>query len=1063
MRFALLIPLLATTLIAAPEAVRLDFGNLATPVQTGWTGWTPRGRDGFGPIRQKVEPTSFAPDGFQITLGPKRAIGIRSGKPKNSPRNALAMDSFFTPAQTPLTIGLAGLPKGEFRVVLWLNDARGYDWPPVTVLVNDDQGQERVAAKDVPQGNTGDASQAGRADFAVFSDGTKPIHIATRIPVEPGRKQYVFACGLEILAADSAFRASLPTPPDGADELAPGPVRLTWTPAREVTTQRLFLGRKPEALKLVATNPKDNRWRLDETAFGDVYFWRVDTEQDGKTTPGTVWRFAMETGQATSPAPVDAAQPVPAQTVLRWRLPRGAQRADLWLGTDAAKLGKGPKGFAGESWSPPGLNRDTTYFWRVDCHHGEALVAGPVWTFRTDTGGARNAIPADGELDVSADTLLRWTPGGQDAKPTLRVGSDPDHLQPVQGKVGNGIHQLPLRFGQRLFWRVDETYGDETVTGPVWQFTVGDRYLVEDFENYTTTNRLSDTWLDNRADPPSGPLCALTEDGLNALRIQPRGTAATVRRSFAAPRNWASCGANRLTARVSGPVTLVVSDAADKTATAELVPKDGLATLPLADLAGVDLAAVSGLAFQTSAPVVIDDIQLVGPASSTVPKPTLGDFGTIRGAPQPPTAPPTPVRELRADVCVVGGGSGGIGAAVAAARAGATVLLVERESILGGTSTAGYVINWEPGPGCAIAREIVNRLTEYENGRIITRAKDYEGTLTRASSGRVEYEIEPFHEVAMAMLCETGRARVLLQTTFVLAAADRDRKRVRWIDAVRNGERYRIRAREFVDCTGSGFLCQTVGCEAMLGADPKSRFDEPSAPAEPHEILNAIELCYRIRKSPHPVRQPLPEGRKSRRGGAGWPLPSGDMFINTCGGLAPGWLLMELGYEGARKELKLRVQQHWHWMQKDRYPEYEFDSYAPMLAIRESHRILGEYVLREQDVLTLVSQSPHPDIVAIADHPLDTHGAKGGLGKVAAPYGIPYRCLVPKGPWRNLLVACRGASFSHIAASSCRLSRTIMALGHAAGLAAADSARCGVDVVNVDIPGIQAQLNMPPK
>jgi hypothetical protein len=114
-------------------------------------------------------------------------------------------------------------------------------------------------------------------------------------------------------------------------------------------------------------------------------------------------------------------------------------------------------------------------------------------------------------------------------------------------------------------------------------------------------------------------------------------------------------------------------------------------------------------------------------------------------------------------------------------------------------------------------------------------------------------------------------------------------------------------------------------------------------------------------------------------------------------------------------------------------------------------------------VLTLVSQSPHPDIVAIADHPLDTHGAKGGLGKVAAPYGIPYRCLVPKGPWRNLLVACRGASFSHIAASSCRLSRTIMALGHAAGLAAADSARCGVDVVNVDIPGIQAQLNMPPK
>ena len=56
--------------------------------------------------------------------------------------------------------------------------------------------------------------------------------------------------------------------------------------------------------------------------------------------------------------------------------------------------------------------------------------------------------------------------------------------------------------------------------------------------------------------------------------------------------------------------------------------------------------------------------------------------------------------------------------------------------------------------------------------------------------------------------------------------------------------------------------------------------------------------------------------------------------------------------------------------------------------------------------------------------------------EVREPYGIPYRCLLPKGV-DNLLVACRGASFSSIAASSCRLSRTMMALGHAAGTACA--------------------------
>jgi len=52
---------------------------------------------------------------------------------------------------------------------------------------------------------------------------------------------------------------------------------------------------------------------------------------------------------------------------------------------------------------------------------------------------------------------------------------------------------------------------------------------------------------------------------------------------------------------------------------------------------------------------------------------------------------------LTTQVCVIGGGSGGIGAALAAARAGAQVVLIEKRNALGGTSTLGYVNNWEPG------------------------------------------------------------------------------------------------------------------------------------------------------------------------------------------------------------------------------------------------------------------------------------------------------------------------------------------------------------------------------
>lgn len=1058
LRFLPVVLALVSLLGRAAPVARFDFGTISTAVQPGWTAWAERG-DGFGPVRREVPPGDLVPNGCVVELGPAKALGCRSAKPAADPRAALVSDSFFARAETPPTVAISGLPKGEFRVVLWFNDARGFEWPPVTVLLDDAAGQEQVAAADVPQGSTGDSAKAGRADFLVRTDGENPVRIATRIPVVPGTRQYVFLCGLEILDAASFSRASLPVPEQGTRNLPRRPLRLSWLSAGNAAAQTLLLGDSPENLAPVAENPRGNTWLLAEPRFGSRYFWRVDAVLAGASVPGEMWEFAIESGQATRPLPLPETTAVSTRPTLRWRLPPGAKTADLWLGTAPDQLTKQAGNLAATAWSPGDLLRDTRYFWRIDTNHDGEVVPGALWQFQTAKGGARLPLPTDGETGVDADTALRWTPSGGDAVPTLWVGDSPDRLQAVSGTVANGWHRLPLPLGKTQFWRVDERYGEELVTGPLWRFTVGQRLRIDDFEDYTTTQRVSGIWLDGRADPANGARVALSEDGLHALVIQGRGE---VRRTFAEPRDWQSPGADTLRARLAGPLQIALVDADGKEAAAELLPTDGVASIPLAAFANVDLGRITGVVLRRTAgagTLWIDDLELTGPVAPSEPE--IGELAAIRGAPAPPEAAPGSVRELRADVCVVGGGSGGIGAAVAAARAGATVLLVEREAKLGGTSTMAYVQNWEPGPGCPLAREIADRLARYADGRIITRATDYEGTLSRAAHGRVGFEIEPFHEVVLAMLRETGRGRVLLGTTFVRAAADRDQRRVEWIEVVRNGERYRIRARAFVDSTGSGFLCQTVGCETMLGAEPKSRFGEPSAPENPQEVLNAIELCYRIRRSPHPVRQELPEGRSLRRGGAAWPLPSGDLFVNTCGGLAPGWLLMKLGYEEARAELELRVRQHWHWLQQDRYPEYEFDSFAPMLAIRESHRIVGEYVLREQDVQTLVNQTPHPDIVAIADHPLDTHGAGGGLGQVATPYGIPYRCLVPKGPWRNLLVACRGASFSHIAASSCRLSRTMLALGHAAGLAAAETARTGTEVMAVDLPGIQAELNLP--
>ena len=115
-------------------------------------------------------------------------------------------------------------------------------------------------------------------------------------------------------------------------------------------------------------------------------------------------------------------------------------------------------------------------------------------------------------------------------------------------------------------------------------------------------------------------------------------------------------------------------------------------------------------------------------------------------------------------------------------------------------------------------------------------------------------------------------------------------------------------------------------------------------------------------------------------------------------------------------------------------------------------------MLTENDLLAGIRGQQHDDIICLADHAMDTHGSHTrGIGELSAPYGVPYRCLVPKGQ-RNLLVACRAASFSSLAASSCRLSRTMMQLGQAAGTAAALAQELKVDLPDVPPAPLRAAL-----
>lgn len=471
------------------------------------------------------------------------------------------------------------------------------------------------------------------------------------------------------------------------------------------------------------------------------------------------------------------------------------------------------------------------------------------------------------------------------------------------------------------------------------------------------------------------------------------------------------------------------------------------------------------------------------------------------------------------DLCVVGGGSAGIGAAVAGARAGLSVLLVEKGDCLGGNAVRGGVHSWEPGVGGdVLPREIYERLREipqataiWSIGRhlcwpkpgqpkfpggecVVDPARTYqdtqwrcgtrgyqEETRTREQWHGVIFEPEAYAQVVEEMFRETGRGTLWKNTRFLDAVGAEGK--VHRLRVERDGSVQEIQADFVVDASADGLVCQSLGCECLVGAEASHQFGETAAPrtADPRQI-NAVSLIFRVTPVDSPAIEPLDpaslENLPTR-----WPgvhlvhYPNGDRCLNMLPTMEGRefWQWIEsgpAGYAQAYAECERRVRGYWHHLQTQspEFRSFRIHWIAPTLGVRESRRVVGEYLLTQQDLLAGLSGQRHPDLIAIADHPMDLHGEENkGCPELGQPYGIPLRCLIPKG-WKNLLVAGRCASFTHIAASSCRLSRTMMDLGYAAGLAAQLARESSGDVRRLDAAILRqrlveqgATLSWPPK
>jgi hypothetical protein len=314
------------------------------------------------------------------------------------------------------------------------------------------------------------------------------------------------------------------------------------------------------------------------------------------------------------------------------------------------------------------------------------------------------------------------------------------------------------------------------------------------------------------------------------------------------------------------------------------------------------------------------------------------------------------------------------------------------------------------------------------------------------------------------MLAETGKCTVLTNIAFCEVRVKDGNIESLILD---NGEE--VRASFFVDSTADAKLCQAAGCELMRGQEARGTFGETDAPELASSKVNAVTLIYRITPRERAAVDLLPpdvpsecwwQARFPASLNSGY--ANGDLNINMLPTMQ-GKEFLRLGYSAAYAECRRRALAHWHYLQtRPDFPEfqrYTISWIAPALGVRETVRVVGEYILTEHDILKGISRQTDPDIITLADHAMDRHGEGGGCVELREPYGVPFRCLLPKGT-NNLLVACRGASFSSIAASSCRLSRTMMALGHAAGVAAALAKEKGIPLRAVPAEVLRETLRM---
>jgi hypothetical protein len=428
------------------------------------------------------------------------------------------------------------------------------------------------------------------------------------------------------------------------------------------------------------------------------------------------------------------------------------------------------------------------------------------------------------------------------------------------------------------------------------------------------------------------------------------------------------------------------------------------------------------------------------------------------------------------DIIVCGGGPSGVAAALAASRRGAKTLLIERYGFCGGMATSALVNPWS-------GHEYYNFDTQ-RNGSLIggifkeiiinlDKRKGYGSDLTANA-----FDEEKLKFVYDEMLLAAG-VDILYHT--YLAGVEVEDARISAVNIVSKSGMKQIKALNFVDATGDADLAALAGLEFNIGRPSdgltqamtvsfrmgnvdkaemiaSNNLREARALVEPYfqQAIASGQLYYPYRNFVHFYDFPKPGV-----------LHFNMTRINTVSGLSVNDLTK------AEIEGRNQVYTITDWLKKavPWFKNSYIEKIACQVGVRETRHIRGLYTMTREDI---TSAEKFGDGIARSRYFIDIHNPKGAIdiqqkegerGTVRVDfspprgdfYEISYRCLVTE-DCPNIIIPCRALSATHEASAAIRVMATIVGLGEAAGIAAAEATKKEENLNSISGEWVRSQI-----